>query len=283
MAGIKQIQSRIKSAKNIAQITKAMQMVAASRMRRAQDAARKATPYRNKIVEMTSELSMHVDPVAHPLLMKKTETKKQLVVLISTNKGLAGGLNTNLFRKVSQWFPDQSATDFVTLGKKGQHYVIRCGSGLVADFSDKEFIMNAQAVTELFIQGFLENTYSHVYLAYNEFINSMKQEPVKMCILPIQIDSSVNNSHTSHAEFLIEPSQDEVLQALLPHYVEVQVRTAILNAVASEHSARMLAMKNATDNAKSLIDEFTLMYNQLRQEKITYEIADMVTARISME
>lgn len=287
MASIKRIQGRIKSAKNIAQITKAMQMVAASRMRRAQEAAEKAKPYQEKIVEAVNLLSNHIDPSMHTLLQNGNPTGRTLIVLISTNKGLAGGLNTTLFRKMMQWFPNLDKVDFVTLGTKGEHFVVRSGATLLADFSDTEFVMNAQAVTELFISKFLSGTHKEVYLVFNTFVNSIKQEPVRRMVLPIslakQTEHAAEKAEEFHSEFQIEPSPQLVLKSLLPHYVEIQVRSAILEATASEHSARMVAMKNATDNAKDLIEDFTLMYNRLRQERITYEIADMVTARFSME
>jgi F-type H+-transporting ATPase subunit gamma len=288
MASIKIIQTRIKSAKSIAQITRAMQMFAASRMRRAQEAAEKAKPYQEKIVEAVQLLATNIEPSMHALLSTGNPTGRTLVVLISTNKGLAGGLNTTLFRKLGQWFSDFSKVDFITLGTKGEHFIVRSGATLVADFSKTEFTQSAQAVTELFINNFLSGTYKEVYVVFNQFVNSMKQEPVRRIILPLSLHTPKTEAFEARSEefstdFLIEPSPKEVLQSLLPHYVEVQIRSAILEASASEHSARMIAMKNATDNANSLIDEFTLMYNRLRQEKITYEIADMVTARVSME
>lgn len=287
MAGIKRIQTRIKSAKNIAQITRAMQMVAAARMRKAQEAAEKAKPYQEKIVEAVHLLSTRIEPGMHKLLQTGNPDGRTLVILISTNKGLAGGLNTTLFRKLINWFPKFDKVDFVSLGTKGSHFVVHSGSKLLADFSEKDFMVSAQAVTELFINNFLNGTHKEVYLVFNSFVNSMKQEPIKRMILPISLSTPSEKQEEKaddfSSEFVIEPNAKQVLASLLPHYVEIQVRSAILEAAASEHSARMVAMKNATDNAKSLIEEFTLMYNRLRQEKITYEIADMVTARVSME
>ena len=262
-------------------------MVAAARMRKAQEAAENAKPYQEKIVEAVNLLSNHIDPSMHTLLQNGDPTGRTLVVLISTNKGLAGGLNTTLFRKMTQWFQKLDSVDFVTLGTKGEHFVVRSSASLLADFSDSEFIVSSQAVTELFIQKFLSGTHKEVYLVFNTFVNSMKQEPVRRMVLPIALseptEHATQKSEEFHQEFQIEPSPSDVLKSLLPHYVEIQVRSAILEAIASEHSARMVAMKNATDNARDLIEDFTLMYNRLRQERITYEIADMVTARFSME
>lgn len=282
MATIRSIQKRIKSAKNISQITKAMQMVSASKMRRAQDAAVKAKPYQEKIVEAVHMLSSGVDRSAHPLLREASETGKTLVVIISTNKGLCGGLNTTLFRSVTKWFGTGNDVLYVTLGKKGQQFVLRNNKSLTADFSGDEFLESAQPVTELFVNQFVEGTYKEVYIVYNKFINSLNQKPARERVLPIELETTEETEHTD-ASFTIEPSTARVLNALLPHYVEIQVRSAIVEAAASEHSARMIAMKNATDNAKNLISDLTLAYNRLRQEKITYEIADIVTARVSME
>lgn len=283
MATIRSIKKRIKSAKNISQITKAMQMVSASKMRRAQDAAVSAKPYQEKIFEAVETLSAGVARDMHDLLAEGDENGRTLVVLISTNKGLCGGLNTTLFRQVTKWFDGIKDIDYVSLGKKSQHYCVRAKQNLIAHFTNDEFLEVAQPVTELFTQNFINGTYKEVYIVYNQFINSLSQKPARTRVLPIEISHGKNEINDSLLEFLIEPSPARVLDALLPHYVEVQVRAAILEAAASEHSARMIAMKNATDNAKSLIGDLTLAYNRLRQERITYEISDMVTARLSVE
>ena len=205
--------------------------------------------------------------------------------MLSTNKGLCGGLNNNLFRKVIQWFDDTSNVQFISLGKKSEGFVARSGYQLSADFSSDNFLDAVSAITELFVSGFLKGELKSVFVAFNRFISSFKQEPVMVQILPLAltdpaIAANTDTNHARFAEFLIEPSMHEVLDALLPHYVEIQVRNAILEASASEHSARMMAMKNATDNANFLIDDLTVAYNRLRQEKITYEIADIVTAQM---
>lgn len=287
MATIRLIQKRIKSARNISQITKAMQMVAASRMRKAQDAASAAKPYQEKIIEAVRQLSSGVQRDVHRLLSQGNPDGKTLVILISTNKGLCGGLNTNLFRRVVRWFPDKNKTEFVTLGKKGQRFVVRTGNMLTADFTADDLVTAAQPATDLFVRSFIAGDYRDVFVVYNHFVSSLRQEPERIRVLPIELpELSAEQEDTKVPEtqsFLIEPSVREVLESLLPHYVEVQLHTALLQALASEHSARMIAMKNATDNAKGLIGDLTLMYNRLRQERITYEISDMVTAKVSMD
>ncbi|MBI4067458.1 ATP synthase F1 subunit gamma [Candidatus Gottesmanbacteria bacterium] len=291
MASIKIIRRRIKSAQNIAQITKAMEMVAASKMKKAQEAAEKNRAYAQKIYEATVELAKKTDRKSNPLLSLGNPSGKTLIILISTNKGLAGGLNTNLFREVDRWFTKDKNVEFVSIGKKGQNFIVKSGRVLVADFSDKiPFLENVPPVTQLLVGGFLQGTYKEVYVIYNAFMNALKQIPDKKQILPLETfggnktegaDEKIEEE--KFANFTIEPSVEEVLSALLPHYLENQIRAAIYESEASEHSARMIAMKNATDAAFDLSHQLTLVYNKIRQEKITYEIADTVTARMALE
>lgn len=290
MASEKIIKRRIKSAKNIAQITKAMQMVAASKMKKAQSLALSGRPYAEKIAEMVSTFVKKIDSNRHPLL-QKNETGKTLIVLISTNKGLCGGLNSNLFRSFRKWFTDEQLKNCVcvTLGKKGENFLVRTGRDLVADFSSlKPFAQNIPALTTLITEGYLKKEFKDVYVVYNNFISALQQVPTKKKILPIvgfesiQTESQVQEKGEG-IEFVIEPSIDSILDILLFHYLENQIRDAILEAEASEFSAQMIAMKNATDNASELINLLTLEYNKARQEKITFEIADMVTARLAVQ
>ncbi|KKS23297.1 MAG: ATP synthase gamma chain [Microgenomates group bacterium GW2011_GWC1_41_8] len=261
-------------------------MVSAAKMRKAQEVARQGKPYREKIQEAVGELASRIDPTLHPLLRMGNPDGKTMVVLISTNKGLCGGLNTSLFRNVLKWLSHADSAEFITLGKKGQRFVIRSGWDLSADFSEGQIIQSVAPVTQLFVEGFLNGAYKEVYIIYNRFVSSLKQEPIMVPVLPLAVpelgSQESEKQHIEWSEFIIEPSAREVLNQLLPHYVETLIRSAILEAEASEHSARMVAMKNATDNAKSLIGDLTLAYNRLRQENITTEIADIVTARESM-
>jgi F-type H+-transporting ATPase subunit gamma len=286
MANIKSIKRRIKSAQNISQITRAMEMVAASKMKKAQEAAILGKPYAQKILETVRELSHGVDRKLHVLLSHGSPTGRTLVILVSTNKGLCGGLNTNLFRTLTQWFSDTKAIDFVTVGKKGEHFVIRTGRKLVADFSENlPFTVSVSALTKLLVDGFITGTYKEVILAYNEFQTAITQQPKQVKILPLAdiIEDTSPDIHQPLGQFLFEPDVRDILDNLLPHYLENQVRSAILEAQASEHSATMIAMKNATEAALDFVDALTLQLNKARQEKITYEIADMVTARMAVE
>lgn len=287
MANIRLIKGRIRSAKNIAQITKAMELVAASKMKKAQAAAIAGKLYAQKIYDMVMELAGAVDTTEHPLLTRKgTSGGKRLVILISTNKGLAGGLNANLFRFLMKEYPKLEASDFVTLGRKGADFLSRMGATLTADFSTStSFTQAVPAIIELATREFIAGTYEGVDIVYSEFFSALTQSPKKKTIMPLSLTAASDMQKKEHAvsEFVIEPSRREVFNLLLPHYVENQVRDAILQAEASEHSARMVAMRNATDNALSLMDALTIMYNKARQEKITYEISDMVTARLAVE
>lgn len=287
MASIRILRRRIKSAKNIAQITKAMELVAASKMKKAQAQAIAGKQYAQKIYEMVTELAAKTDVANHPYLVRpKTLTGKRLIVLISTTKGLCGGLNSALFRFYVKTYPDFHKQDIVTIGKKGSGLVIRLGAKLFADFSETTpFVTAVPAVVELMVEEYLAGHYDGVDVVFNEFKSALQQTPKKKTVLPLTIEAGVEEKDKTDnfAEFLIEPSKQEVFDALLPHYLENQIRDAILQAEASEHSARMVAMRNATDNALSLIDELTLMFNKERQAKITFEIADIVTARLAVE
>lgn len=285
MASTRLIRRRIKSAKNIAQITKAMEMVAAAKMKKAQNVAVAGKPYAQKIYQAVFELAKRCDVKEHPLLLKTVGGEKKLAVLITSNKGLCGGLNTTLFRTVNRWFKDKNSCDFITVGKKGENFVIRSERKLVASFGQAgPFSDSASAIINLVISEYLSQKYQEVYLIYNNFITALKLEPTLKKILPLgTVEEDESIPKTDFSEFIVEPSYDQLLEALIPHYLENQLRTAIYEAEASEHSARMMAMKNATDNALDLMDELTLEYNKIRQEKITYEIADMVTARMAVE
>ncbi len=283
MANIRLIKRRIKSVKNISQITRAMQLVAASKMKKAQEQANSGRRYAEKIAQMVTNLASAVDISQHPLLKTPVPSGKKLLIVISTNKGLCGGLNTNLFRFFFKEYAKPGSHDYVTIGQKGTLLLERMRLPVAADFSTTiPFVSNVPALTQLVIQKYTSGGYEGVDVVYSDFISALRQNPKKRVLLPLSI-ASVAIDQKSLGQYLIEPSAGEVLNFLIPHYIENQIRDAILQAEASEHSARMIAMKNATDNALSLVDELTLVYNKVRQEKITYEISDIVTARLAVE
>ncbi len=257
-------------------------MVAASKMKRAQERALAGKPYAEKISEMVSSLSHGVNPNLHPLL-RREGGEKLLVILISTNKGLCGALNTELFRSLNA-LPNDEAIDAVALGKKGASHLGKTGKNLIADFSEEPFSKHMGGVTKLIIDGFLAKKYKKVFIIYNKFISALKQQPERELLLPLHLLEMETDSHADqNSNLLIEPSREAIFESLLPYFIEVKVRAALLQAEASEHSARMIAMKNATDNADDFISELTAEYNKARQQAITYEIADMVTARSAVE
>ncbi len=284
MQNLRLIKGRIKSAKNIAQITKAMELVSASKMKKAIASAEAGKLYAEKIREMVMMLGSKVDSSSHPLLMKpKTITGKRLVLLISTNKGLCGGLNSGLFRFMMNHYQTVKPHLWVTTGLKGAGFVGSMGGTVFADFSEGGmFSSKVSAISDLLTQEFLKGQIDGVDIVYNQFQSILKQVPRAKPILPLTIDGTEQEQPTIQGTFEIEPSPEEVFESLLPSYVENQIRDAVLQAEASEHAARMVAMRNATDNAKSFISELTLVYNKARQEKITNEIADLVTARAAI-
>ena len=285
MANIRLIRRRIKSAQNIAQITKAMELVAASKMKKAQAAAISGKLYAQKIYDMVMQLSDRVDLASHPLLRKPTQLSgKTLVIVASSNKGLCGGLNTSLFRFIMTQYDRFNALSCISVGKKGTTFLVRTGATLVADFSETQTLSESiPAITKLAIDAFTTGEADQVDLVYNEFLSVARQMPKRKTILPLSIEQAKAHEKKQATDILIEPSIEEVFSSLLPHYMENQIRDALLQSEASEHSARMIAMRNATDNALSLMGDLTLLYNKARQEKITYEITDMVTARLTVK
>lgn len=288
MANIRLIKRRIKSAKNITQITRAMELVAASKMKKAQLQALAGKLYAQKIYDMVTRLAPQVDAESHPLLQKPSMLSgKILVILISTNKGLCGGLNTNLFRFFTHQYPRMDDLQCITLGKKGASFISHYKTSIVADFSDvTPFVSHVSAIADLIVKEYISGHIDSVEIVVNEFVSALKQIPTRKKLLPLVLTTALVGQpmiNQYSGDIQIEPNAKDVFAKLLPHYVENQIRDAILQAEASEQSARMVAMRNATDNALSLTDELTLLYNKARQEKITYEITDMVTARLVVE
>ncbi len=262
-------------------------MVAASRMRRAQQQAISGKAYAMKIYEMVLRLAPRVDPVNHPLLGgPKMISGKRLIITISTNKGLCGGLNTNLFRFMAREYSDAGGQNHIVIGKKATSFLSRITppESILADFSEEvPFVRTVPAITSMITKSFIGGECDGVDIVYNEFVSALRQNPRKKTILPLTLEGIVNEDDAPHAhDILIEPDPETVFARLLPHYLENQIRDALLQAEASEHSARMIAMRSATDNAKALMEDLTLVYNKARQERITYEITDMVTARLSV-
>lgn len=295
MANTREIRRRIKSIKNTAQITKAMQLVAASKMRRAQQVALAGREYATLLNRMLVSLKDKVESTAHPLLEHRQE-KKQLVLVISTDKGLCGGLNTNLFREINE-LPSQS-TAFIATGKKAAQFLTRTHRDLLADFvlKDTPSFRETKSMSKYCIEQFLEGKVDKVSVLYTQFINTLNQKPSLRTLLPLTsfeeviTESSKGVSQEDNAKlaaaagentfgYLFEPSAEAVLETLLPEYIHFQIYQMVLEARASEHSARMVAMKSATDNANQLVKDLTLEYNKVRQAAITTELLEISTAQ----
>ena len=276
MANTRELRRRIKSIKNTSQITKAMQMVAATKMRKAQNQAVSGRPYVENLSEALARLLPKIDMETH-LLLTGNDSKTTGVVLLSTDKGLVGALNTNLVRTLSQQAGDAI---YYTVGRKGRSFVARTGQDLKADFENLDTVTFRQAkqLSKLIIDAFKSGEIGQTFLVYPHFISTLRQESKRVKLLPIDLQFTGVTS-----EFLFEPDPDVLLDYLLVHHIEEQIYQALLETKASEHSARMVAMKNATDNALELVEDLTLAYNQTRQASITTELLEIATAQVAME
>ena len=289
MANTQDIRRRIKSIRNTAQITKAMQMVAASKMRKAQQHALAGRPYAALMNKVLVSLQKRTDPTLHPLLHIR-DVKKELVLIISTDKGLAGALNTNLFREAAHF--DPAKTTFVVTGKKARQFVARTKRELLADFElkDAPTFVETKPISKFCAEKFLNREVDKVSVLFTHFINTISQRAMVETLLPISsFDLPKKHDESVEGEdvdpmlgYVFEPKAEVVLDSMLPYYIQYQVFQMILDARASEHSARMVAMKNATDNANEFIKDLTLEYNKMRQAGITTELLEIATAQMSL-
>ena len=271
------IRKRIQSVKNIRKITKALEMVSASKVRASQAKEKAGKPYSMKMYELVSLLSGKAEGEKIDLFAKGKGVKK-LFILVSTNRGLCGSLNTNLFRAVlesAKAIPKDERL-FVTVGKKAVGFAILTGQ-LVADFSNPSRQSSISSIISLALDEFKKGTISEVYIVYSDFVNALTQKPTVKKLLPILRDN-LEIPNPSSVDYVFEPEAKLVLETLLPFYLEVQLKDAFLESEASEHSARMLAMKSASENAYNLGLSLTLVYNEVRQQAITDEIADVTRA-----
>ncbi len=292
-ANTRDIRRRIKSVKNTSQITKAMQMVAAAKMRKAQQRALNGRPYAEELAKMLAALAQAGGSAElHPLLQDREEVKRELVLVIATDKGLCGALNTNLFREVGKF--DPAKTTFVVVGRKAAQFLSRMKRDLAAEFELKEafsFLESKQA-SKFCIDKFISGEVDKVSVAYTDFVSTLRQLPTIRTILPVkdfelsdlegEQGSKKVEAVENTTEYVFEPSASGVLEGLVPHYVHFAVYQMVLESRASEHSARMVAMKNATDNAKQLIKDLTLEYNKVRQAGITTELLEITTAQMAL-
>ena len=281
MANLRDIRRRIKSVKNTAQITRAMQLVAAAKMKKAQDQALAGRAYSKQLNGVLHDIGESFGDATHPFLESRPGGR-ELVLVVSTDKGLCGAINTNLARAMRNKVSENA--DYVTVGRKLRILLEKLSCKIVADFSVKDPVpfADARAIGALLSKLFVEGGYGKVSIAYTRFINTMSQQPEVVQLLPVVPPLDAEETSNTN-DFLFEPSPADVLSAILPLYVNFQVFQALVEARASEHSARMVAMKSATDNAKKFIKELTLEYNKLRQGAITAELLEITTAMKAME
>ncbi len=277
------IRRRIRSTKNISQITKAMQMVSASKMRKAQEAALATRPFTDKLRSILSRVAASKsDRDLHALTELRGE-EKILIILVATSKGLCGGLNVNLHRSLSNFASDhpRAKISVATVGKKARWVLSNRDTSLVARFDDlgeTPTFQDSRAITSYAMESFINGTFDSVYFAYPKFISTLTNEITVQKLLPV-----ASTTTTQATTYTIEPDPNSLMEKLIPYQVEMSLYQSLLEARATEHSARMVAMKNASDNARDLIGSLTLDYNSARQSQVTSELLDVTTARMAIE
>jgi F-type H+-transporting ATPase subunit gamma len=281
MPSTREIRRRIRSVRNLAQITRAMEMVSASRLRRAQRNVLATRPYADRIQDVMSDLMARARGAIRngSLLETRPNVRSIAVIVITPDRGLAGSLVSNVLRRAGRFMLDERQrgrnVDMLAIGKKGRDFAVRNNLNLVAEVTrlgDFPRLADVLGVATTAINGFKERRYDEVYVIYSEFVNTLVQRPTVKRLVPVQLPEDNN---VRQNDYTYEPNQEDVLQGLLPRFVETQLYQAVLEAIASEHSARMVAMRNATDNAKELRRDLTLSLNKTRQANITKEVAEI--------
>jgi F-type H+-transporting ATPase subunit gamma len=291
MPSTREIRRRIRSTKNMAQITKAMQMVASSKMRRAQERVQQARPYSDQIrglVSRLAEVAANSDAAAELELLKPRPVHNIGYVILTPDRGLAGALPSNINRYIAadsleqqRKFTEQGQLpelQYIAVGRRGREFITRTQQHLMAEFTnygDRPVMTDASAIAQVAVDAFLQGEVDVVYLVYPKFVNTVTQTPVSIQLLPVQPPEHTEGEQKA-GDYLYEPDATTIFSALLPRYVDVQVYQALLETIASFYSAQMVAMKNATDNAKELVDDLTLTYNKARQSAITTQILEVV-------
>ena len=285
MPSVRDIRRRIRSVENTGKVTNAMSLIAASKMRRAQLAVTDGRPYAEKIHEVIATLAAQPmdDDTVHPLLTTRPVNNVGMVV-ITPDRGLAGGMHANINRQVARFILGSDTTvRSIVVGRKGRDFLVRYTDTVQAvftDLSDRVSLADTTAISRLVIDGYTEGEFDEVHLAYMRFVSTVQQEPVIERILPVEPAALESAQRVG---YIYEPDPATVLSALLPQFVEMQVYHAILESIASEQSARMVAMRNATDNANQLASDLTLVMNKLRQDSITNELLDLVGGQVALE
>jgi len=283
MAAGKEIRGKIKSVENTKKITKAMEMVAASKMRKAQERMRAARPYSEKIRNIAANLSQANPEYTHPFMVQQDQAKKIGLIVVTTDKGLCGGLNTNVLRLVTSKLRELegkgSKVEAVAIGNKGLGFLNRIGAAVVShatQLGDAPHLDKLIGPVKVLLDAYQEGKLDAVYLSYTKFINTMKQEPVLEQLLPLTADKLEVDKSSHSWDYIYEPDAATVIDELLIRYVEALIYQAVAENMASEQSARMVAMKSASDNAGNVIGELKLVYNKTRQAAITKELSEIV-------
>jgi F-type H+-transporting ATPase subunit gamma len=280
MATLRDIQRRIRSVQSTQKITRAMKLVAAAKLRRAQERILSARPYANKMAELLGNLVTGADGATHPLLEQREGPRRQIVI-ITADRGLAGAFNANILRRAVELIRESSVADvtLVVVGRKARDFFRRRPHTVKRDmigFWDRLAYSHAAELADAFMQQYLENEIDEVYLLYNEFRSVAVQRPVRQQLLPIPRTEAPEGEAVAPVDYIYEPGPEAILGDLLPRHVRMQVYRALMESLAGEYGARMTAMEAATKNAKEMIDVLTIQYNKARQEKITKELLDIV-------
>ncbi|MFT4415412.1 F0F1 ATP synthase subunit gamma [Fredinandcohnia humi] len=285
MASLRDIKTRITSTKKTSQITKAMEMVSASKFSRAEANAKSFVPYMEKIQEVVANIAVGSSDASHPMLVSRP-VKKTAYIVITSDRGLAGAYNSNVIRGAYQMMQKRHKSNdeftVIAIGRVGRDFFLKRGINVtleITGLSDQPSFAEIKEIANNTVNMFADGTYDELYMWYNHFVSAIQHDVTEKKLLPLT-DIAANNKQTSY-EF--EPSQEEILEVLLPQYAESLIYGALLDGKASEHAARMTAMKNATDNAKELINSLTLQYNRARQAAITQEITEIVGGAAALE
>lgn len=272
-------------------------MVSASKMKKAQDLALNGKPYAEELRHVLVALLSTSRHFKHFLLATNPQANKELCVMVTTNKGLCGGLNTNHFRMINKWYKDHPNAEFISVGKKGRMFLAAIGAKIIADYSelpDNLDFADTVTISRHLIQLHQSGDYRKIYISYNQFISTLSQKPLLTPLLPIDHEDLVESlgllerlqeeeqRRFEPKEYILEPNPAQIINWLLPYFVELQIYHFLLENKASEHSARMVAMKNASENAKEVMTALRIVYNRMRQQQVTMELADIVTASMGM-
>ncbi|STX52911.1 H+-transporting ATP synthase chain gamma [Legionella busanensis] len=282
MPGAKEIRSKIASTKNTQKITRAMEMVAASKMRKTQDRMRASKPYATKIYDVVKHIARANSEYRHPFMTAR-EIKRVGLIVVTSDRGLVGGLNANLLREtvriMRQWQNENKEVDLCVIGRKGQAFFKRVGGNIIASadhLGDKPGVKDLIGIVKVMLDAFYDGQIDALHIVYNEFINTMTQKPLIKQLLPLPVAEEDSQNLGHYWDYIYEPDAKELLDALLERYIELQAYQAVVENIACEQAAKMIAMKSATDNAGELIKQFQLAYNKARQAAITQELAEIV-------